>query len=94
MKKIFIVTLLLLLTSGSASAADYSIEFKKDGVILNTQSITPAQIQHLQKDAEGGKSVINQIKEAILDLIAEVTANNKAKWEADNAAYIEEQSRQ
>lgn len=93
MKKLIVI---LVLFFAVPAFADYTIELKNEsGVTLKTYPVTAAQVQHLQKTAAlTGKSVINQIKEAISYVIRDAKALNKARWLEDNNAYIEEQARQ
>jgi len=95
MKKVILIISVFFMFSVAPALADYTIELKNEGgSVLKTYTITTSQVQHLQKAATlSGKSVINQIKEAILDVITQAKASNKARWRADNDAYIDEQSK-
>ena len=95
MKKLIVLAILLFTTP---ALADYTMELKNStGTVLKTYTITDNQVAHLQKAAAAtGKSVVNQIKEAILDTINHARVANKKRWLSvpTNDDYIDEQSRQ
>jgi hypothetical protein len=95
MKKLIVFVSVLLMFSVTSAFADYTIDLKdENNDIVKTYTVTTEQVQHLQKVASvTGKSVINQIKEAILDIVSQARVSNKARWQADNDAYIDGQSR-
>ena len=93
MKKLTILAVLLFATP---AFADYTIDLKNEsGTVIRTYTVTTNQVAHLQKFATvTGKSVIDQVKEAVLDIITHAKFANKARWQEANDSYVDEQSRQ
>lgn len=93
MKKIIMLMVLLF---ASPAFADYTVELKNEvGAVIKTYNITTNQVAHLQKTSTlTGVSVLDQFEGAIISLIQQSKAYNKAMWKRTNDAYIDEQSRQ
>lgn len=97
MKRIKGIIVLLILLVATPVFADYTVDIKNEsGDVIKTYIVTTAQVEHLQKVAgrPGGKSVLNQFKEAILDLISNAERTNEAIYNAENSAAHKALSRQ
>lgn len=80
MKNLISAVVLFLMFSATSALADYTVELKNEsGAVLKTYIVTSAQVLHLKKVHERTlKTVLNQFKEAILDLISEAEESNLA----------------
>lgn len=94
MEKILILIMLLLFAV--PSFADYTVDIKNEsGTVIKTYSVTTAQVEHLQKvETRTSKTVLNQFKEAFLDLISKAEESNEAAYNLVNSDAHKALSRQ
>lgn len=91
-----VVLAIAVMSMATQAHADFTVELKNDvGTVIKTYTVTTNEVAHLQKRAaRDGVSVITQFGKGLENLISSAQAENRAYWLRENAATIEEQSRQ
>ena len=94
MKKI-ILSIIFMIVMTTQAHADYYIDLRNEsGTVLHTYTVTTAEVEHMQKNADVQKrNLILKFGDMIRNFVYIESETNKERWRENNAAFVDAEAR-